>query len=146
VTVILDIGTAPSRTEAKNRPSLQILVAEDVLPNQIMTEILLNQAGHEVTIVENGAAAVEAARCGNYDLILMDLQMPVMDGLEATRQIRALPSKARDIPIVALTAHLTTDEIEDCYAAGMQAHLTKPISPAKLIEIITRLRGQAAPP
>ena len=144
MTVIMDIRTAPSRTGTENRPGLQILVAEDVLPNQIMTEILLNQAGHVVTIVENGAAAVESARCRNYDLILMDLQMPVMDGLEATRQIRALPDKARDIPIVALTANLTTDEIAACYAAGMQGHLTKPISPAKLIEIITRLRGQAA--
>jgi CheY-like chemotaxis protein len=138
---MIDWKTAPSQAGTETRPGLQILVAEDVPPNQIMTEILLNRAGHQVTIVDDGAAAVEAVRRRPYDLILMDLQMPVMDGLEATRKIRALPGTARAIPIVALTANITTDEIDACFAAGMQAHLTKPINSARLIEIITRLTG-----
>ena len=123
---------------------LSVLVAEDVVPNQIMIEIVLGKAGHDVTVVENGAAAVEAMQRGGYDVVLMDLQMPVMDGLEATRRIRALAGIASRVPIVALTANVMPDEIAACRAAGMQAHLAKPIDAAALIALIDRL-GAAAP-
>jgi|HubBroStandDraft_1064217.scaffolds.fasta_scaffold05151_3 signal transduction histidine kinase/CheY-like chemotaxis protein len=128
---------------AAKQTGLHILVAEDVLPNQIMIEILLHKGGHEVTIVENGVAAVEAVANGDFDLILMDLQMPVMDGIEATREIRKLPGKPSRIPIVALTANVMPDEIEACRAAGMQAHLAKPIDPNKLMALIERLGAEA---
>ena len=135
---------APSEAEpiaAQRR--LNVLVAEDVVPNQIMIEIVLSKAGHEATVVENGAAALEAVQRGGYDIVLMDLQMPVMDGLEATRRIRALPGTAGRVPIVALTANVMPDEIAACRAAGMQAHLAKPIDAAALIALIDRL-GAAA--
>jgi signal transduction histidine kinase len=123
---------------------LHILVAEDVVPNQIMIEILLNRAGHEATIVENGAAAVEAMKLVDYDLILMDLQMPVMDGLEAARVIRMLPGPAGRVPIVALTANVMPDEIAACRAAGMQAHLAKPIDSAALTALLDQVGVAAA--
>jgi signal transduction histidine kinase/CheY-like chemotaxis protein len=122
---------------------LNVLVAEDVVPNQIMIEILLTRAGHEVTIVENGAAAVEAAQHGTYDLILMDLQMPVMDGLEAARLIRALPGRRGRIPIVALSANVMADEIAACRAAGMTAHLAKPIDSTALVDLLEQIGAEA---
>jgi signal transduction histidine kinase/CheY-like chemotaxis protein len=137
----IEMPTAESGTE--QGPRLHILVAEDVLPNQIMIEILLNKAGHRTTVVENGAAAVEAVQGGGYDLILMDLQMPVMDGLEAARVIRALPGPLGRIPIIALTANVMPDEIDACRAVGMQAHLAKPIEPDKLMALIDRVRAEA---
>jgi len=136
---------APSEAEPiVSERRLNVLVAEDVVPNQIMIEIVLGKAGHEVNVVENGALAVEAVQRGDYDVVLMDLQMPVMDGLEATRRIRALAGPANRVPIVALTANVMPDEIAACRAAGMQAHLAKPIDAAALIALIDRL-GAAAP-
>ncbi len=133
--------TAAEPIAAQRR--MAVLVAEDVVPNQIMIEIVLGKAGHDATVVENGALAVEAVQRGGYDIVLMDLQMPVMDGLEATRRIRALNGAAARVPIVALTANVMPDEIAACRAAGMQAHLAKPIDASALIALIDRL-GAAA--
>ena len=130
--------------EAESRPRRRILVAEDVLPNQIMIETMLTKAGQDVTVVENGALALEAARTGDYDLILMDLQMPVMDGIEATRAIRALPGKPGEVPIMALTANVMAEEVAACRDAGMQGHLAKPIDYVKLMATIDKVGTEMA--
>ncbi|MFX9855392.1 response regulator, partial [Acinetobacter baumannii] len=85
------------------------------------------KAGHHVDAVVDGAAAVTAVQEQTYDIVLMDVQMPVMDGLEATRRIRALPGPAGSIPILALTAGVMQVEVERCLQAGMNAHLAKPL-------------------
>ncbi|HVB15483.1 MAG TPA: response regulator [Stellaceae bacterium] len=98
---------------------LHILVAEDNKINQQLAAMLLRNAGHRVDIVENGERAVETVRDGAYDIVLMDVQMPILDGMEATRRIRALPPPAGRVPIIALTAHAMAGDREEYLAAGM---------------------------
>ena len=127
-------GTAapePAVVPAAER-KLRILVAEDTDTNQLLIKLLLTQDGHVVTVVDNGASAVEAVTRQDYDLVLMDMQMPVLDGLGATRQIRALPDAAGKLPILALTANVLPEELAACREAGMQGHLAKPIDPYRL--------------
>lgn len=116
----------------------RILVADDNRVNQIVVEGLLKHDGHEVALVANGREAFAAVQAARFDLVLMDLQMPVMDGIAATRAIRALDAALRDVPIVALTANASSEEVERCYAAGMNAHLSKPIDRERLRGAITR--------
>lgn len=110
---------------------VHILVAEDDGFNREVVMAQLQPAGFIVAFAENGALAVQMAQEGGYQLILMDLQMPVMDGLEAARQIRQLPAY-NDIPIIALTANAFSEDREACHQAGMNAHLPKPIEPEQL--------------
>jgi signal transduction histidine kinase/DNA-binding response OmpR family regulator len=124
------IVTKPLPTlEAKKR---RILLAEDNLVNEKVATHTLRRLGYEVHAVANGQAAVAAWRDGRYDLILMDCQMPILDGYEATREIRALEAGQRRIPIVALTAHAMKDDDVKCMAAGMDHHLTKPLDRDRL--------------
>ena len=118
----------------------RILLAEDSSPVQILVTSVLEAAGHRVDVVDNGAAAVRAAATGAYDLILMDVQMPVLDGLAATREIRASEAGAGRIPIVALTANATSSELERCKSAGMDVFLTKPVDLDLLLTTIQRLK------
>ncbi|CAO3449869.1 hypothetical protein [Azospirillum largimobile] len=122
--------------------SLRILVAEDVEMNRMLVVTLLKQAGHSVAAVEDGAQAVAAAAavdgCEPFDAILMDVNMPVMDGLEATRAIRAMPGPAGRVAIVALTANTFPDDIARCYEAGMDCHVPKPIDRVLLLTEIAR--------
>jgi CheY-like chemotaxis protein len=106
----------------------RILLAEDNAVNSMIAKRFLRNLGHrDVTHVENGQAAVEAMQRDPFHLVLMDCQMPVMDGYEATRRIRALPDPAkRGIPIVALTASALKADVDRCMAAGMDDHLSKP--------------------
>jgi CheY-like chemotaxis protein len=105
--------------------ALRILVAEDSRTNQRLAAHLLERQGHAVTIVNNGKEAVEAIRRELFDLVLMDVEMPIMDGLAATRAIRSYESRrGTRLPIVAVT---TRDNQRDCLAAGMDAHLNKPL-------------------
>jgi two-component system, sensor histidine kinase and response regulator len=105
--------------------ALRILVAEDSRTNQRLAARLLERQGHAVTIVNNGKEAVEAIRRQLFDLVLMDVEMPIMDGLAATRAIRSYESRCGTrLPIVAVT---TRDNQRDCLAAGMDAHLNKPL-------------------
>ena len=122
---------APDRARPAN-----VLVAEDVAINQMVVEGMLAQAGHNVELVNDGAAAVAAVATGVFDVVLMDMHMPVMDGLDATRAIRALPGSARNIPIIALSASAMRWEIELCQAAGMNGHLAKPIQQEDLLESV----------
>ncbi len=109
----------------------RILLAEDNEINREVALELLNDVGFRVDAAEDGEQAVALAERGRYDLILMDVQMPVLDGLEATRQIRALPAYA-EVPIIALTANAFDEDVAVCLAAGMNAHLGKPVDPDAL--------------
>lgn len=113
-----------------------ILIAEDNPFNQKLITEILKRIGYPFTIVENGKLAVEQAKKGIYDLILMDMQMPVMGGLEATEEIRTLPGALGKIPIVALSANAMKEDIDRCLAVGMQKHLEKPLNQIKLENIL----------
>ena len=114
---------------------------DNVINQQVAAELLLNM-GLAVTMANNGKEAVDLLRQPNavdrFDIVLMDLQMPVMDGYTATRKIRELDSQVRNIPIIALTAHAMIEEGEKCRAAGMNDHFSKPIDPHKLAETLGR--------
>ncbi|HJU17298.1 MAG TPA: PAS-domain containing protein [Stellaceae bacterium] len=118
-----DVGAV--RPEAAS--PMRILVAEDNKINQQLTALMLRHAGHEVDVVENGEEAVAAVASGAYDAVLMDVQMPVLDGVQATERIRALPPPARDVRIIAITAHAMAGASEQYLQAGMDDYLAKPI-------------------
>ena len=101
-------------------------------------QILLERAGHRVTIVRNGLEAVRAMEAARYDLVLMDIQMPVMDGLEAMRRIRAMPPPCGSTPVVAVTANAMSSDAAECYAAGATGYVTKPVTMASLGEAMAR--------
>ena len=115
-----------SNLKAKGR-TLRVLVAEDNKVNQLLIRKMLKHYGHEVELVGNGQLAVDKVQSGEYDMILMDLQMPVMDGLTATKAIRALGGRGADIPIFALTADVLTQGRESLGAMGLTGYFTKPI-------------------
>ena len=117
---------------------LRILLAEDLAMNRDLAVTMLTKAGHQIDAVVDGAAALAAVQERPYDIVLMDVQMPVMDGLEATRRIRALPAPAGSIPILALSAGVLAVEVERCLQSGMNAHLAKPLEKAKLLAAIDR--------
>ena len=118
--------------------SLKILVAEDTPANQIVARAMLEKLGHRVQLVADGTEAVAAAHNGAFDLILMDVQMPVMDGYEATRRIRKLDGPAASTPIIALTAFAQVSDRENAIAAGMTDHISKPIRVDELDAAIER--------
>ncbi len=136
--------TAP--TSLTIRP-LSVLVAEDNLVNQRLVERLLERAGHRAVVVPDGRQAV--ARCSQerFDAVLMDVQMPELDGLQATSQIRALEAAlGRHTPIIALTAHGMAGDREKCLTAGADSYLSKPIRPAELVDALAALCGAAPLP
>jgi PAS domain S-box-containing protein len=131
----------------ENRSRLRVLVAEDNPVNQQVVSQLLKRRGHDVTVVENGRLAVEAVQVSQFDAVLMDVQMPEMDGLTATRMIRNLANGAK-LPIIALTAHAFAEDRARCLEAGMQECLVKPIRPHALFAAVEGwgARADAAPP
>lgn len=112
--------------------ALSILVVEDDIVNQEVARGLLGMLGHKVDVVEDGAVAVSAVQQKTYDLVFMDMQMPVMDGVEATRQIRSAGHDAALLPIIAMTANAFNEQKEECLAAGMNDFITKPIVISRL--------------
>jgi signal transduction histidine kinase/ActR/RegA family two-component response regulator len=134
---------APPRMPAPAAKGLSILVAEDNAVNQVVITAALQQMGHHPHIVENGLQAVEQARNGNYDLILMDMQMPEMDGVVAARTIRALDTDAAHIPIIAMTANARLEDRAQCLDAGMNDYLSKPINFQALADTIGRFATPA---
>jgi PAS domain S-box-containing protein len=142
------------RQAAKRRAppaaQLRILLAEDSLVNQKLAVALLEEEGHVVAVASNGREACAQAASGNFDLILMDVQMPEMDGLEATAKIRAGEKQSKThIPIVAMTAHALKGDRERCLEAGMDAYVAKPIRADEVLETIGALiaaTGESAAP
>ncbi len=124
---------------------LRILVVEDNATNRMVALRMLTELGAEVEIARDGAEGVELAAASAYDMIFMDIQMPVMDGVEAAMRIRALPGQAGQTPIVATTANVLPEQIETYRRAGMDGHVAKPISPAALLAEISRLAADLAP-
>jgi CheY-like chemotaxis protein len=125
---------------------VRVLLADDHPVNRKVVEMILAQINVELTSVENGAEAVQACRDGDHDIILMDMQMPVMDGLTATREIRlheAAMGLART-PIVMLTANALAEHIALAEAAGADRHLAKPFDAAELLRLVTTLPHAAA--
>jgi CheY-like chemotaxis protein len=114
---------------------LQVLLAEDTPTNQMLVVHTLKKRGHNIDVAGDGHTAVQLAEGKTFDVILMDLQMPGMDGFEATAAIRALPGRDRT-PIIALTAHTMVGDRERCLAAGMEEYLPKPLDLRKLIEVV----------
>ncbi len=123
---------------------VRILVAEDIAVNRAVAKGFLNLRGYEADFVENGAAAVEAVQAQHYDLVLMDMEMPVMDGLQATATIRALAGPAGQVPIVALTANALSSAQTRCREAGMNDVVTKPINQAEFFGAIDACLGDPA--
>jgi CheY-like chemotaxis protein len=124
----------------------RVLVAEDNPINQRVVQQVLKRAGHEVTLADNGRLALERVQSGTYDLVLMDVQMPEMDGFEATAAIRAWESaqgRGR-LPIVAMTASAMKGDLEACLGVGMDGYLTKPIDPVELDASVRRYVKSAA--
>jgi CheY-like chemotaxis protein/signal transduction histidine kinase len=132
------LGFATIKGQSSNQQPVSILVAEDNLLNQTLISRILVNYGFEVTVKENGALAVEDFRQHNYDLILMDLMMPVMSGFDATRKIRALEDSHSHIPILAVTADRSEGVELRCQEAGMDSYIPKPIHPKTLMEHISR--------
>jgi signal transduction histidine kinase len=126
-------------SQKKILPPLSILLVEDNLLNQKFAMACLERAGHHVELAENGKIAVEKFKNSHYDLILMDIAMPIMDGIEATRVIRELGKGTKRIKIVAVTAHVMITDREKCLAAGMDEYIAKPYRPHELISILESL-------
>lgn len=127
--------------EASFLQGLRVLVVEDNPTNRLVATRMLSELGAEVDTAENGADGVDRARTGGYDLIFMDIQMPVMDGVQATRAIRALAGPVGLTPIVATTANVLAHQIESYRRSGMDGCVAKPISPGALLGEIARVAG-----
>jgi CheY-like chemotaxis protein len=136
-------GSMPGTLAVKLGESfpLRILIAEDFPVNQRVASLMLKKIGYSSDIVPNGKAAVDAVRQGDYDLVLMDMHMPEMDGIEATREIRRLETadgNRNGIYIIALTADAMAGDREKCLSSGMNDYLTKPLRPQDLQAALQR--------
>lgn len=130
------------RETAESTTSVRLLLAEDNPVNQMLAKTLLAKAGYHVDAVGNGKEAVESVLKLPYDLVLMDVQMPEMDGLEATEKIRSLDGDISNIPIIALTANAMKGDREKYISAGMDDYVTKPIEKNKLLAVIDQWKGE----
>ncbi len=129
-------AAAPSSTD---RAHLRVLVVDDEAMNRNIASGFLSTAGHDVVCVDNGAAAVEAAATGSFDVILMDVRMPGVNGWQATRRIRALPVPRGEIRIIAVTAQAFAQQIEKCRQVGMDGHISKPFRRAALLATLGKI-------
>jgi PAS domain S-box-containing protein len=153
ITVFAEPPSRRARAKEASRPSrqtaqsLRVLVAEDNATNQMLVAALLKQKGHDVTIVGDGRQAVDRATSGAFDVILMDVQMPEMSGLEATSAIREHErTTGRHTPIVALTARAMAGDREQCLEAGMDAYVSKPLRPDELFSAMDALVAERPGP
>ncbi|MGA8971476.1 MAG: ATP-binding protein [Pseudolabrys sp.] len=144
LTVLVNRVNAQStaeRTDARpaNIQPLSILCAEDNPYGRVVMNTILRELGHLVDFVETGEAAVDAAAGGSYEALLMDITLPGLDGVEATRRIRALPGKAGQVPIIGISGHSDAADEATARAAGMNFYFVKPVSPAKLAQALANL-------
>jgi two-component system, sensor histidine kinase and response regulator len=131
------VASVVERRTTKSATALRVMLAEDNAVNQRLATRLLEKRGHHVTIASNGQEALDLLDRGSYDLVLMDVQMPLLDGLEATRLIREREKRSGcHQPIVALTAHAVKGDKERCEQAGMDGYLAKPIRPQELDAVL----------
>ena len=130
----------PTRPDIPRLPRARILVAEDNRINQMVAEAMLYKLGYRADVVANGLEVLEALERAPYDLVLMDLQMPDMDGYETTKEIRNHP-QLTDIPIVAMTAHAMASDRDRCLSAGMNAYVTKPVKEEMLEKVLAKWTG-----
>jgi signal transduction histidine kinase/CheY-like chemotaxis protein/HPt (histidine-containing phosphotransfer) domain-containing protein len=150
-TVRCELGEPPagiSRPDSASLDmrSLRILVAEDNSVNQLFIKTMLHRLGHRVDVVANGAEAVAAVKHVPYDVVLMDIQMPEMDGATATRIIRQLEGPIAQIPIIALTANVMADQRQEYLAAGMDDYVTKPIERPLLLAALAKVAAKGNDP
>lgn len=118
---------------------MRILVAEDDPTIRQLMSTLLSRCGYDCNSVEDGRAAVEAWERQDYDFIFMDVQMPVMDGLQATRMIREREvGRGRHVPIIAITAHAMAEDMKQCFDSGMDDYLSKPIDLDKMLSLLAK--------
>ena len=146
------VGTAPAAgaplsTLGRSSRPLRILLAEDHPVNQVFATDILQRWGHTVIVAGNGREAVENVIASAFDVVLMDIQMPIMDGFEATAAIRLCErDHGTHIPVVAMTAHAMEGDREQCLSSGMDAYLSKPIRPAELFALLEGLQLQGGGP
>ena len=142
VTVESDFKKGVSKSNGRDgtaKPSsLRILSAEDNPYGRIVLNAILSELGHRVDYAGTGEAVVNAVQSGGYDLVLMDVTLAGLDGLEATRRIRALPGVAAQVPIIGVSGRSSADDVQRAHAAGMTDYLIKPVSPAALVEALQR--------
>jgi len=131
--------------QEKAKRSLRVLLAEDNKINQQFAVHLLAKAGHSVVVANNGHEAVDALRASDFDVILMDIQMPELDGVEATKQIRKLSSPKARTPIIAMTAHAMSGAREEYLRAGMDDYISKPVSPGLLLQKVAQFAHATKP-
>ena len=138
------IKAAPKQSASVPARPLRILMAEDNKFNQQYAMLLLQKAGHSVELAENGIEAVAAVERADYDVVLMDVQMPELDGVQAAQRIRALPAPKSEVPIIALTAHAMSGAKEEYLAAGMNDYVSKPIQSEVLLRKLAELAERVA--
>lgn len=138
-----DVG---QRRTGNSAGPVRVLVAEDIETNRVLVKRLLERRGHAVTTVNDGRTAVQALGADAYDVVLLDIQMPGMDGFEAARTIRdpGSPVLRHDVPLIALTAHSSADDRERCLATGMNGYLAKPIVIEELYRLVEAFAPAAA--
>jgi CheY-like chemotaxis protein len=146
----MEEAPAPDVTKVQTKEAraegdpIRILLAEDNAINALLTRTLLEAEGCHVDTVEDGQLAVEAMRVNRYDLIFMDMRMPNMDGLDATRKIRQMDHRSKGLPIIALTANAFDDDRNACFDSGMNDFMTKPVSAEELSEMVERWTSEEA--
>jgi polar amino acid transport system substrate-binding protein len=133
-------SSSPVQQTVPNLRGKSILLVEDNALNQQIAQELLLPTQAQIVLADNGEQAIQQVKACSFDLILMDIQMPVLDGVRASEQIRALP-EGKGVPIVAMTAHAFESEKQRCYDAGMNDHISKPIIPANLYDILVKWLG-----
>ncbi len=148
----LPAGKLVSPTVSSPVPSVpaasirNVLLVDDIQINRDIIGAFLKAAGHLVTLADSGAEAIRLATGQQFDVVLMDVRMPKMDGLEATRRIRALPGSLGQMPILALTAHTFPDQVAKCVDSGMDAHIGKPVDYETLIDAVHKAVRRVPPP
>jgi len=142
---VAHVAAPPRAPTPQGSGGLSVLLAEDNVVNQRVAQLMLQRRGCEVHLVGDGRAAIDAATAGDFDVVLMDIQMPELDGVEATRLIRADEARTgRRVPIVAVTAHAMAAERDRCLASGFDDFLTKPLAPDALDAVLARLASARA--